>query len=233
MKKLLFILLVIGFSAFQVNAQSPGYMGKHIVLSGEGSFSGSAFIMKKTWLKFGANAEFVLNKKISFGFGYLYNNTYSDHFERSDDYFTYSGFNLQTQTFGLDFYIYTSGIAPLGDFIRFRLFYMHNYSDDFYENKTPLNSGIDPFSAPSYSESKLSNTNYGITVLFGRKRIFYNFLSVSYGVKLGLALNNPLTYPIASNDTFGDDKNSFYKSVCYENFFSTLVALNVNIGFVL
>ncbi len=232
-----FTLVLFGIyvlSTINISAQNPGYMGKHIVISGEGSFSGSAFIMKKTWLKYGANAEFVLNKKISFGFGYLYNSTYSDYKERSDDYFTYSGFNLQTHTFGIDFYVYSSGIAPLGDFIRFRLFYMQNHSNDFYDNKTPINSGIDPYSAPSYSESELSNSNYGVSIFFGRKRIFYNVLSVAYGFKLGLTTSNPVTYSITYDDIFGyGNENSFSKSTSYENFFSTLVSLNVNIGFVL
>lgn len=231
MKKLLFILLVIGFSAFQVNAQSPGYMGKHIVISAEGTFSGSMFIMKKAWLKYGSTVEFVVGKTSSFGLGYLYNSSkfpYETFQFGCYNYYKNSS-KLISHTIGLDYYKYFGGsIAPLGDFFRVRAFYMFNKSEDFFVNRVYNGNS---YNCNTYESSINSYDNFGLSIFFGRKRIFYNSLSVAYGFKLGMVFINPLT--IGDLDSFSNNTSIMKEYGAYENFFSTLISLDVNIGFVL
>jgi len=231
MKKLLFILLVIGFSAFKASAQNPGYMGKHIVISAEGTFSGSIFLMQKTWLKYGTTIEIVSGKKHSLGLGYLYNSTKFPYQSFQHGCYKYYKDNskLISHSIGIDYYKYFGGsIAPLGDFFRLRLFYMFSKSDDFYSNRV-LNS--DPSTCYSNEASFDSYDNFGTSIYFGRKRIFYDMLAVSYGFKLGVVLVNPyFSNPI---DIYDRDVNLIENYGSYENFYSTLISLDVSIGFVL
>ncbi len=231
MKKLLFILIVIGLSAFQVNAQSPGYMGKHIILSAEGTFSGSIFLMKKTWIKYGGTVEFVIGKSASLGIGYLYNSTKFPYETFDYGCYTYSKNNAQliSHTIGLDYYKYFDGsIAPLGDFFRLRAFYMFNKSEDFFENRT-FNGNTQ--NCNPYETKINSYDNFGASIFFGRRRIFYNFLSVAYGFKLGLVVKNPIFN--GGIDIYTSSANIMQEYGVYDNFFSTLISLDVNIGFVL
>jgi len=231
MKHIIFTLIIILFSLFQTKAQNSGYMGKHIIISSEGTFSGSYFFMKKTWLKYGGTIEFVVGKRNSLGFGFLHNKTKFPYSSAQYDNYKYYENNseLISNTFAVDYYKYFDGnIAPLGDFVRIRVFYMLNHSDDFYDNRV--------FVGQSKSSSQYVSTideynNFGASFFFGRKRIYNNFLSVAFGFKLGIALINPF---ITESNYYPNYGNEALKGFgIYEDFYSTTVALNVNIGFVL
>ncbi len=233
MKRWLFIIFlllpVFGISQSK-GTGNPGYMGKHFILTGEGSFSGSAFIMKEYYLKYGGAGEVVLGKYFGLGVSYLHSSVVTSEFPHSDDCYEYSEFTFNTNTYGLDFYVYLSrSIAPIGDYFRFQIAYFSNYSDDYNKNGI-INSQKDPYSCQDYSTDLITSYNYGFSFFYGRKRIYYDFLVVSYGFQMGMTFYNPLTIRITNELT--NEKSNFLEASAYENSFSTFLALKVNVGII-
>jgi len=232
------VLLISLLSSINLNAQVPGYIGKRILLKGNSNFT--IRWNKEYWIKYGGSAEYVISKDMSIGVSYLLNKSIIETAERHDDFFKYPNFILKTHSFSIDIYKYHN-IAPLGNFVKFSPFFMYNYSPDYYVSDVPLNSNIDIYSAPKYNEDYMSNTNWGFTVFFGRRRIVKDIISISYGLKVGFTWINPLTAQIISdnnNDTpFYPSGNSnmgnTYDYTAHDNFFSTFLSFDVNIGFVL
>ena len=233
------VILTAILSSINVNAQVPGYIGKRILLKGNSSFT--VRWNKEYWIKYGGSAEYVISKRFSIGVSYLLNKSTIATPERHDDFFRYPNFTLKTHSFSIDIYKY-SHIAPLGNFVKFSPFFMYNYSPDYYISDIPLNSNIDIYSAPKYNEDYMSNTNWGFTVFFGRRRIVKDIISISYGLKFGLTWINPVTAEIISDRNNNDSPfyssdnstmNDTYNYTAYDNFFSTFLSFDVNIGFVL
>jgi len=233
MKWILFlvvVLLPLFGSSQSKGASNPGYMGKHFLISAEGSFSGSFLKMDEYWFKYGGAAEFVLGKRFSLGVSYMHSSVETFYFPMSDDCYSYPSFTFNTNAYNMDFYFYTSqSIAPLGSFFRLQATYMRNYTNDFYQHGV-LAYDKDPYSCPTYAPSadSLKSYNIRVSLFYGRKRIFYNSLVVSYGVQFGVTVFNPLTYIVKSNKSNASD--IFYKATCYENFFSSFIVLNASIG---
>ena len=230
MKWILFLVVlllpVFGISQSK-GAHNPGYIGKHFLVSAEGSFSGSAFIMKEFWFKYGGAAEFVLGKRFSLGFSYMHSSVETSYFPKSDYCYTYPSFTFKTNAYSMDFYFYTSrSIAPLGSFFRLQATLFQNYTNDFYQNRV-LNPNIDPYSCPSYAPDadSLQSYNAGVSIFYGRKRIFYNKFTVTYGVQFGMTFINPMVYMMN-----GSVNNTFTKATCFENFYSSLIVLKASVG---
>jgi len=230
-KLLIFILLLPFFGTAQsLGANNPGYMGKHFIVSAEGSFSGSIFMMKEYWFKYGGSAEFVLGSHFSLGASFMHSKKNTAQFYKEDNSYSYPTFTFYTNAYSLDLYFYGSeSIAPLGSFGRLQFTYYRNYTNDFYQDKHLLDNS-DPYSSQTYppGSDSLRSYNFGASFFYGRKRIFFNSLVVSYGMQFGLTIYNPLTYLVRSNNTSSDI--SFYKATCYENFYSSFIVLKLGIG---
>jgi len=233
------VLLIALLSNINLNAQVPGYIGKRILLKGNSDFT--VRWNKEYWIKYGGSVEYVISKKMSIGVSYLLNKSIIETAERHDDFFKYPNFTLKTHSFSIDIYKYHN-IAPLGNFVKFSPFFMYNYSPDYYINGVAINTDIDPYSVPKYTEDYMSNTNWGFTVFFGRRRIVKDIISISYGLKLGLTWINPLTADIIAENKNND--SPFYPSsnssmddtylyTAHDNFYSTFLSFDVIIGFVL
>jgi len=229
----LFVILLPVFGSSQSReVRNPGYLGKHFLLSAEGSFSGSIFLMKEYYFKYGGAAELVLGKHFSMGLSYMHNSIETSNYSKSDDCYFYPSFTFATNAYSLDFYFYPSrSIAPVGSFLRLQATYFRNYTNNFYQNKV-IYYNKDPYSCPGYGPSAdtLRGSNIGISIFYGRKRIFYNTLVVSYGVQFGYTFSNPMAYNIRYGDSAYEEQQIFYKAVCYENFFSSLIVLKASVG---
>ena len=230
------ILILIILFPFWGVAQSertgnPGYMGKHFIVSAEGSFSGSIFILNEYWIKYCGSTEMILGKHFSLGASFMHSKINTSQYPKNDNSYSYPTFTFNTNAYSLDFYFYGSGtIAPLGSFSRLQFTYYGNYTNDFYQDKH-LFENQDPYSAQTYppGSDSLRSYNLGASIFFGQKRIFFNSLVVSYGMQIGLTIHNPLTYLVKDNHTVSEDI-SFYKATCYENFYSSFLVLKLTIG---
>lgn len=237
------ILTFIIFLSFSYNASAqrignPGYLGKHFIISGEGNFGGSIFLMKKYWLKYGVSTEFILRPKLSMGFSYMHSSS-NISTSYTDDCYAYDHFTFNTHEYGLDFYIYSKKLSPLGKFYRIQFAYLKNYSDDFFKNGTLL-PNKDPYSYRGYTSDRITSSNYRFSFFIGKKRVFYNAIVVSYGVQFGLTLINPLTLEamdfhddfINNEDRPTDNESLFLDTSARENFFSSSINFKVGIGFI-
>jgi len=229
------VLLVLAalLSSFNLSAQSPGYMGKHFLIKGNSSYSVRWKL--EYWIKYGGAVEYVISKNTSIGFGYLFNKKTVMTPDRHDDFLKYPSMTLRTHTFSIDIYKYNF-LAPLGDFIRISPFFMYNYSPDYYINGVAMNDNVDIYSVPKYTDTYMSNTNWGLTFFWGRRRIIKDIFSVSYGLKFGLTYINPLTVKVLHlNNDEGSvtSMDNTFNYTAHDNFFSTFLSFDVNIGFVL
>lgn len=231
-----FVLIIpfIGNAQYErAGVRNPGFMGKHIIISGNLGFSGSAFIMKEYWVKYGGSTEFILGQNFGLGFSFLHYSSNTSRFPQSNDCYDYPSFKFNTNRYGLDFYFYPKGVAPLGDYINVQLAYLSNYSDNYLKDGI-LKPGVDPYSCQDYSTNSVSSYNIGISVTYGKKRIFFNSLIVSYGVEFGMTLYNPLTLLIAETrfDPYNDETLHFLEATSYENAFSSLITLKGSVGII-
>ena len=236
---IVFILLlsISGFS--QLNeGKNPGYMGRHIIIAGETNVSGSFYFMNKYWIKYGIKTELIINRGLSVGLSYMHNSTNVTDQTYSDNCYDYNHYTFNTHQYAVDLNIYPSEFAPLGYYFGFRFAYLRNYSNDFYKNGV-LKKGLDPYSCRGYLSDKFTSNNIAMSVFFGKKRIFYNRLVVSYGFQMGLTLNNPLTtflfddvnpYPYETTN-YEHDK-LFAVTSTKENFFSTIINFKVDVGII-
>jgi len=237
------ILIIIIFLSFSYNASAqyignPGYLGKHFIISGEGNFGGSFYYMKKFWIKYGVSTEFILRPRLSMGISYMHSSS-NISATYTDDCYEYNHFTFNTHEYGLDIYLYSKKLSPLGKFYRFQFAYLANYSDDFFKNGTLL-PNKDPYSYRGYTSDRISSSNLRLSFFFGKKRIFYNAIVVSYGVQFGLTLLNPLTInALEIQDNFTDNNESetanerlFSKTTANENFYSSFINFKVSIGFI-
>ena len=231
---LFFLLLSLTGFAQKQTKSNPGFIGKHIIITGEGFFSGNYFQYEKFWLKYGATSEFIINQGMSLGVSYLYNKTTVTGFKHSDAVYNFTDFSLNTQQFGLDLYLYPSQLAPLGFFYRFQAAYLMNTSYDFFKNGT-LIPGKDPYSYRGYTNDEVSINNLSVSAFFGVKRVFLNTLVVSYGFQIGLTVLNPLSVEISNFDSFEEPSSNsdiFKGAVAKENFYSTFIAFKINAGII-
>ena len=237
------ILIFIIFLSFSSNASAqhignPGYLGKHFIISGEGNFGGSFYYMKNFWIKYGVSTEFILKPKLSLGISYMHSSS-NISASYTDDCYTYNHFMFNTHEYGLDIYIYSKGLSPLGKFYRIQFAYLTNYSDDFFKNGTLL-PNKDPYSCRGYTSDRITSSNLRFSFFIGKKRVFYNAIVVSYGVQFGLTLLNPLTMSIWDvQKDFTDDNASetanerlFSRTASNENFYSSFINFKVGIGFI-
>ena len=176
-----FVLCFLLLSHF-VDAQAPGYKGKKVILSANSNISYDPFFGRYKngfFFKFGVQSEFVLAKNFSLGLSYIqYSTKFPDYIDNYYSSSMFPGLNTKTLTsysYNLDIYQYTKGsTAPLGTFIRYQVFYMTSVSEDFYEDM-----------GPEYSFSPIDFSNAGVSITVGRKRIFADIISLSYGLKFG------------------------------------------------
>ncbi len=234
----LYILLLFLFSTFNLKAQNTGYLGKHIILSLEGTFSGTSNILKlhkkQFWLKYGGSAEFIVAKRLGLGFSILRSSPTHMKFNYEDYCYNYSGYDVASNTYSIDLYLYNNRItAPIGKFMRFQISYFDNRISNLYANGI-LKKGVDPYSCPEYNTNLYHNWNIGTNLFYGKRRILYDVLDISYGFQLGITLFNGILSSelnIFSSDVSTID--NINTQVRNGNFFSYVIALKVNIGFVL
>ena len=234
---ILFIFPLFGQAQNQ-RKSNPGYMGKHFIVTGEVATAGLLIISQQFWFKYGGTAEFIIGRKLSLGVSYIQHSSNITDVQYSDACYDYTAYTLNTRQYALDLYIYPNSVAPLGKFVRLQIAYLDNYSDDFYKNGT-LKKGNDPYSCRGHATDRISSPNILISAFFGKKRVFYNSLIVSYGFQLGMTFNNPLTNTItddidmssSSGSEYGEDK-LFLSKVAEENFMSSLISFKVNVGFI-
>lgn len=233
MKKYIkYIILLVSIFFITTNSYSqnnPGYMGKHILLSADGNFSGSIFIMKKVWYRYGGSAEFILGKKIGIGFSFQQYNSkfpYQDY----DDLYGYlvkkNSSTLLSQQYSFDINIYREGRAPIGKFIRFSAIYLTKSSEDFNEN---LIYDYAHYSPPLrvYNEPA-KGSGIGTSIYFGRRRIFKDIFAISWGVKFGLII------PVDGSLINTYAKENYFREVSFrETLYSYIVSFNMSMGFVL
>ncbi|HRZ42121.1 MAG TPA: hypothetical protein P5228_05400 [Bacteroidales bacterium] len=231
MKKII-ILAVILVMSRGMYAQHAGYMGKHFILSGEASVN-----VKVNWDVFdlelrhndGLHFEALLGPQFGLGVGYKRRHSASS-IDIYDDYFVYPDYTISSTTYSLDFYIYRrEGIMPLGRFVRISVLGFRNKTTDFFDGKV-ANAGIDPNSFPGYDQYTIANTNLGLGLSFGYRRIIANHIVVTAATHLGYCLGNPFTLDFEDfySKSILDQKFRFasYK----ENVGMNLIALNVSVG---
>lgn len=229
------IIFSIFLFSFNINAQSFGYMGKRNILSGEIDVSGSYYKIykdKSLWVKYGGNFETIISKRVGLGFGYDYGKSkYEEKY--TDGYYNYFGFNLNSKTYSINCNIYSkNSIAPIGNFIRLRVFMIQNISNDFYSNGSPK-PGFDPHSFQGLSQDYISAKNYGFSIEWGYRRILFNSLVLTLSTQFGYTLSNPaskLSDLINVNNTAVLGYDAFNEFVLSQNFRSNFFAIKLGIG---
>ncbi len=230
------LLMALSSSAQNYTKSNPGFMGKHFIVTGEGTFSGSIFLYPNYWIKYGGTAEYIIGRRSSIGVSYLHNSSNIEDVVYNDDCYNYNHFTFNTHQLGIDYYLYPSSVAPLGRYFRFQIAYLANYSDDFYKNGL-LIPGKDPYSFRGYESDRVSSSNLLFSIFVGKKRVFYKSLVVSYGFQIGMTLNNPVASEFINefaDTSIDDDPNEslFLSVTADENFYSSWICFKMNVGFI-
>jgi hypothetical protein len=207
---ILFIFLINLGKAYP--AQTPGYLGKRLILSYNMKFSPALLnpaykSMDISGIEIGLNnshlfqCEYVLNRLFSLDFTFTTYRTKTDQTEYiesyyfedlySDDYTIRSGnvtlnSNLTGYGYGIGFKYYGKNIAPLGSYAGFGFFYM------------PYN--LDVITHSDISDNESSNAHvyidedgyftYGMNMEFGKHRIFFNRIITNFNMSFGYVFNS-------------------------------------------
>jgi hypothetical protein len=196
MKKLIIYLFILAPCYLQ--AQAPGYQGKHFLLSYNMGLSSNAIqaftgleqkVPFELYLTHSFDAEYVLSRKFSLEgeFTFLENKPSS-----LAPYYT--PFIMNQTGFGLNCVFYPgeeNGVAPVGDFLKLR-FGVRNYSS------TGIVEGNDSITGQPYvAQRSATGSGYNFGLEFGHHQIIKDRILFSASICLEATLlhpDNPLSY---------------------------------------
>ena len=190
-KTLTTFFLLLPFLTF---AQSPGYQGKHFILSYSPDiaitnyFNGILPIIPYEeadglYLRHNILAEYVLSRNMSIGAEYSFLNQ-AAYTYTSDGSGTSYFLNIKSGSIGLDLIYYTGNnnpIAPVGNYFKVKL---------FLENYSAAASAFPGNSVPSSVQTPVTGQTFGIGIGFGHNHIIANRVLITYGISMDWHVDN-------------------------------------------
>jgi len=194
MKKM--ILVFILALPLVLKAQSPGYQGKHFILSYSPDITFANYLVgiipvipfeapDGIFIRHNIMAEYVLSRKISIGAEYTFLN--QNAITGSDDQINGNSYslNIASGSFALDLILYTSDnnpIAPVGNYLKFKVF-INNYT----AKANSINS--DSLPADVKNPQSVTGQTFGVGVGFGHNHIVAGRVLITYGASLDYNFN--------------------------------------------
>jgi len=191
--KRLILVLILAFP-LSLQAQSPGYQGKHFILSYSPDINLTNYFLGVfnpiphenvfgLFLRHNIMAEYVVNRTLSIGLEYTFLNT--DLGITENDSYQYI-MKLNSGQFGFNFIFYTgenNPVAPVGNYLKFK-FFVNNYSANVV---SPVPNPIPP-NAPN--PQSVTGQNFGIGFGFGHNHVVANRLIITYGGSIDYNIDN-------------------------------------------
>ena len=206
MKKQLFILILL-LQSYIAGAQVTGYLGKHFIAtySPQFYFDVSDNNLGKVHVRNGIRADAILGRKFSLGAEYCLLK-YKREVKSDYDPKSYMS-NISSNRTALIFTIYgiTSGdiMAPIGDFIRFKI-----YKDVFNLND-PYGLTRRDGSIPVVAVKGSMSTN-GVEMAYGYSKIIKDFVVIELSAQINLYPYLGGNSLVKMNGTTGNDNSDLY-----------------------
>lgn len=217
MKKLLVFLFVIAGLTSVASPIKGGFLGKRIIISAEGSYMPNYSAFKDLFLsynfQYGGRLQVISGRHSEIGVSY---NMYGlGAHNRYDTALSNDG-RIKGYQVGLTYRMYRKkrgGLAPIGKFADFNLYYHSDEYSVMYENRQTVLPVI------------VSSTGLSASIGFGTQNIFWNRVIANYGVRFGgplFALNKEKS----PNDD-GDHLKYMQKRLAFKDIFSVFFGIGV------
>lgn len=220
MRKLIILSGVLCIATGLLATPAPmrgGFAGHRITISAEGSYNPNYsrwYDMFASYnMQYGGNLHVITGRYSEIGVSY---NMYSMHaHHRYKDELSNSG-SIKGYQVGLSWRKYRQsrgGLAPIGKFVDFNLYYHSDEYDVQYQNSIPF--------VPVIHKS----TGLSGAIGFGSQNIFWNHVVANYGVRFG----GPI-FRLSEEESTGDLSDNFkymQRRLMFKDFFSVFIGVGI------